>query len=317
MTSTPDASQGPDHIPLYRFWQPRYWPLWIGIGALRLMVLLPFRVQLRIGRVLGRLLFAIAPKRRRITEINLRICFPELDDSAVRKLVRAHGASLGFSALEIGLALWGSYSRIEKLMTIKGLENLTTPLENGHGVVVLSGHFPAMELIGRVIKTSFPNMAGMYRPLKNPLIDQLLRRARGKAASTLIPKDGVRQMIRLIRKGVPVWYASDQSYDRANSALVPFFNEPAMTNTALTNIVQMGKALVVPFFPRRLADGSGYECVFLPALEDFPTNDPVADAKRVNELLAEWIRKAPEQYYWVHRRFKNRPAPLPDVYRDI
>jgi len=317
MTPTPDTSEDQDLIPLYRFWQPRYWLLWIGLGALRLMIMLPFRIQLRIGRLLGRLLFAFAPKRHHIAEINLRICFPELDDTELSRLVRAHGGSLGFSLFEIGLALWSSDSRVEKLLTINGLDNLTAPLEQGHGVVVVSGHFPAMELAGRVINKSFPDMAGMYRPLKNPLIDQLLRRARKQAASTLIPKDGVRQMIRRLRKGKPVWYASDQSYDRANSALVPFFGEPAMTNVALTNIVKMGKARVVPFYLHRLADGSGYECGFLPALEDFPTNDQVADAERINEMLAEWIRKAPEQYYWVHRRFKNRPEPWPDPYSDI
>jgi len=311
------ASTETDYIPLYRFWQPRYWLLWVGLGALRLMIMLPFRVQLWIGSLLGRLLFIIVPKRRRIAAINLRICFPELDDAELSRLVRAHGESLGCSIFEIGLALWARYARVERLITLKGLDNLTKPLEQGHGVVILSGHFPAIELVGRVAKKSLPEMGAMYRPLKNPLIDQLLRRARAKITSLLIPKDGVRQMIRLLRKGVPVWYAADQSYNRINAELVPFFNEPAMTNASLTSIARMGKARVVPFYQRRFADGSGYEGVFLPALENFPTDDQVADAERVNALLAEWIRKAPEQYYWVHRRFKNRPEPYPDPYRDI
>jgi len=306
-----------DYIPLYRFWQPRFWPLWVGLGVLRLMIMLPFRVQLWIGGQLGRLLFVMVPKRRRIAAINLRLCFPELDEPALRRLLRAHGESLGFSVFEIGLALWASRARVEQLVRIEGLDNLTAPLEQGHGVVVISGHFPAIELIGRAIRKSTPPAAAMYRPLKNPLIDQLLRRARRKAISTLIPKDGIRQMIRLLRNGTPVWYAADQSYDRAYAELVPFFGEPAMTNAALTHIARMGKARVVPFYPRRLADGSGYECIFLPALENFPGNDPAADAEYINNLLAEWIRKAPEQYYWVHRRFKNRPEPNPEPYRDI
>jgi len=324
MNSTSRATKEPapesaktDFIPLYRFWQPRYWLLWIGLGALRLMIMLPFRIQLWVGRLLGRLLFVVVPKRRRIAEINLRICFPELDEAALHRLVRAHGASLGFSVFEIGLALWASQARIERLVRLAGVDNLTAPLTAGQGVVILSGHFPAVELTGRVVRRNAPDMAAMYRPLKNPLIDQLLLRARRQAVSTVIPKDSMRQMIRLLRKGVPVWYASDQSYDRANAELVPFFDEPAMTNAALTQLARMGKARVVPFFPRRLTDGSGYECVFLPAIENFPTDDQAADAERVNKLLAEWIRKAPEQYYWVHRRFKNRPDPWPDPYRDI
>jgi KDO2-lipid IV(A) lauroyltransferase len=182
---------------------------------------------------------------------------------------------------------------------------------------VLSGHFPGIELFSRMASKILPQSAAMYRPLKNPLIDQLLRRARSKSGSILIPKDGARQMIRLLRKGTPVWYASDQSYDRINAELVPFFGEPAMTNASLTNIVRISKVSVVPFYPRRHPDSSGYTGVFLPALENFPTDDPAADAERVNALLEEWIRKAPEQYYWVHRRFKNRPDPLPNPYRDI
>jgi KDO2-lipid IV(A) lauroyltransferase len=311
------ASQESAHTPLYFFWQPRFWPLWIGIGTLRLMVMLPFRLQLLLGRLLGRLLFAVVPKRRRIAAINLRLCFPELDEQALRRLVRAHGASLGSSIFEIGLALWASDARIERLVTVEGIDNVTKPLEQGHGVIILSGHFSALELTGRLIAKSLPDTGGMYRPLKNPLLDQLLRRARAKTSSSLIPKDNVRQMIRLLRKGWPAWYASDQSYDRAGAELLPFFGEPAMTNTALTSIARAGKALVVPMFPYRLADGSGYKCIFLAALENFPSDNPGADAERVNLLLEEWIRTAPEQYYWVHRRFKNRPEPLVDVYRDI
>ncbi len=324
MKATPHATQSSAPkstdtaaAPLRRFWQPRYWHLWVALAALRLMLLLPFRAQLRIGGLLGKLLFTIAPKRRRIAEVNLRICFPELDETALRKLVDAHGKSLGFSIFEIGLALWGSPARIEKLVTLEGVENLTKPLAEGKGVIILSGHFPAVELIGSIVSKHASNISAMYRPLKNPMIDQLLRNARQKAVWSVIAKDDVRLMIRRLRKGMPIWYASDQSYHRSNAELVKFFTEPAMTNPALTDIARVGKACVVPYVPRRLADGSGYHAAFLPALENFPTDDPAADAERVNSLLAEWIRKAPEQYYWVHRRFKNRPEPWPDPYKDI
>jgi KDO2-lipid IV(A) lauroyltransferase len=306
-----------DYVPLYRFWKPRYWLLWTGLGILRLLVMLPFRIQWQIGRLFGRLMMVAVPKRRRIAEINLQLCFPKLEAAELRRLLRAHSESIGFSVFEVGLALWAGQGRIERLFNLEGLENLTTPLEQGQGVIVLSGHFPAIELVSRVAGKILPQSAAMYRPLKNPLIDQLLRRARSKSGSILIPKEGARQMIRLLRKGTPVWYAADQSYDRVNAELVPFFGEPAMTNASLTNIARISKVCVVPFYPRRHADSSGYTGEFLPALENFPTDDPAADAERVNRLLEEWIRKAPEQYYWVHRRFKNRPDPYPDPYQDI
>ena len=122
-----------DYVPLYQFWQPRFWLLWIGLGILRLMVMLPFRIQWQLGRLLGRLLFFIVPKRRRIAEINLRICFPELDEIALRQLLIAHGESIGFSVFEIGLALWAGQTRIEKLVSLEGLENLTTPTQTRSG----------------------------------------------------------------------------------------------------------------------------------------------------------------------------------------
>ena len=306
-----------DDVPLYRFRQPRFWPLWAGLGILRLLVLLPLRVQWQIGRVLGRLMMIVVPKRRRIAEANLRLCFPDLEEKELDRLLRAHAESIGFSPFEIGLALWGSQARIERLVTIEGLDYIKAALEQGHGVIILSGHFPAIEIIGRVAMNMLPAMGAMYRPIKNPLVDQLIRRARGKSIPHLIPKDGARQMIRLLRKGTPVWYASDQSYERAGAELVPFFGEPAMTNTSLSGIVKMSKARVIPFYQRRLAGGGGYVGKFLPSPEDFPTEDPAADARRVNELLETWIREAPEQYYWVHRRFKNRPEPYPDPYAGV
>ncbi len=152
---TPESNE-PGYIPLYRFWQPRYWLLWIGIGILRLAIMLPFRAQRFLGALLGRVLFVVAPKRRRIAEINLRICFPELDEPALRALVHAHGASLGFSVFEIGLALWADLTQIEKLVTLKGIDHVKTPLSKGQGVVILSGHFPALELVGRIVGENLP-----------------------------------------------------------------------------------------------------------------------------------------------------------------
>jgi KDO2-lipid IV(A) lauroyltransferase len=154
----------------------------------------------------------------------------------------------------------------------------------------------------------------MYRPMGNPLVDQIIRRARRRGAEVLIPKDDIRKMIRALRKGKMVWYAPDQSYSGKYSELVPFFGEPAMTNAALTHLARIGKACVVLYLPRRLDNGAGYYAEIKPALENFPSGDPAADALRINKLLEEHIRLAPEQYYWIHRRFKHRPAPYTDPY---
>lgn len=301
-------------IPLYRFWQPRYWPLWLSLLVLRMLALLPFRHQLPVGRLLGRLAFRVMRKRRRIAAVNLSLCFPELDKDARDELLVKHFESLGIGLFDLGMSWWAGDDRLAELIHIDGLENLLRPLKDGHGVVILSGHFAAVELTGRIVREKIGEVGVMYRPSRNPFVEQLLLRGRNRAASLLIPKDSLRQMLRALKQGVPIWYAPDQSYNRKYHALVPFFGEPAMTNAALTHIARMTDSRVVPYFPRRLENGSGYYGEFLPALENFPSSDPAADALRINQLLEEKIRLAPEQYYWIHRRFKNRPAPHPDPY---
>ena len=295
---------------------PGNWPLLLGLGFMRGLVLLPYRMQLALGRALGALLYRVIPGRRHVAATNLALCFPELDDDARAGLLREHFASLGIAAFELALAWWGGERRVARLTRIDGLDNLTRELEAGHGVVLLSAHFAATELTGRKLALAVPDMAAMYRSNKNALMDEILRRARSGSIRQLIPKDDIRQMIRVLRKGgVPVWYAPDQSYRHKYHELAPFFGEPAMTNAALSHIVRITKAKVVPYLPRRLPDGDGYHVDILPALDDFPGESPAADAERINRLLEERIRLAPEQYYWVHRRFKDRPPPLTDPYR--
>lgn len=304
-------------VPLYRFWQPKYWGLWLVVLLLRIITLLPFRWQMRIGQALGRMALPLVPKRRNIARANLRICFPDLDDAAIDDLVREHFESTGISMIEMGLAWWISDRRVSELVDIIGGEQAEEIIARGEPVILLSGHFPGNEIVGIAARQRVNEMAAMYRPTNNLLADQIVRRGRQRSVMHLIPKDGLRQMLRLLKKGVPVWYASDQAYDRKGSALIPFFGEPAMTNCALNQIARMSKAKVIPFLPRRRADLSGYDALVLPPLENFPTDDEEADALRVHHLLEDRIREAPAQYYWLHRRFKNRPPPLPDAYKDI
>jgi KDO2-lipid IV(A) lauroyltransferase len=182
-------------------------------------------------------------------------------------------------------------------------------------VVLLTGHFGAQEFTGRSFLRIAPRIGALYRPSRNPLIDALLLRVRSRGANVLVPKQSMRRMIRLLREGAAVWYAPDQSHRRSFSALIPFCGEPAMTTTALSEIARLGNALVVPVLPLRDARTGRYTLEIRPPLADFPGPSPEEDARRVNALLEEHIRRAPEQYYWVHRRFKGRPPPLPDPYR--
>lgn len=304
-----------DSQPLTAFLAPRYWPLFLGFGVLRLLVLLPFRVLVWLSQALGGLIMLMLPSRRHIVDVNLGLCFPDMDDRARRRLRRAHFASLAMSIFDFGLAAWASDRRLARLVKIEGIDNVLKPWREGRGIIVLSGHFPATEVTGRVVAKQIDNMAAVYRPGKNALVNEFLYRARVKAVPTQLGKRDMRQFYRLLKQGgVPVWYASDQAFYGKGATLVPFFGIPAMTNTALTQIAKVGDTVVVPFLTGRLSGAQGYFAKLLPPLGNFPTDDPAADALRVHHMLEDHIREFPEQYYWVHRRFKHRPTEYGDPY---
>jgi Kdo2-lipid IVA lauroyltransferase/acyltransferase len=281
---------------------------------LRLNALLPYRTQMAQGRGLGWLVFHLLPGRRRVAAANLALCFPDWTPAARADLLRAHFASLGTTVIEHGLAWFASDELVHKLVDLRGQENLTKAMDGGRGVVLLTGHFGAQEFSGRAFGLACPTAAGFYRANRNPLVDEILKRVRRKSAPVLIPREGLRRVIRVLRQGMPLWYASDQSYRRAQSALIPFFGEPAMTSIALSDLVRLGNAVVVPLMPTRLPGGAGYRLDILPALENFPGVSAEADAARINGILEAHIRDVPDQYYWIHRRFKGRPDGYADPY---
>lgn len=305
-----------DRRPLYSYWTPNYWPSWIGLGLLRLICMLPHRTRLAIGFAIGRLGHRLNASRRAITRRNIELCFPELSIEERNAMALAHFEALGASAIEMALARWASDKEMLSLMQIEGIENLLKPLDEGTGVILLSAHFTSLEASGRVLKLLTPPFDGVYRKHRSPFITEFLRSSREKSIRQAIEKSDIKTMVRSLRQGIAVWYAPDQSYAGKQSALVPFFGVPSMTNTATSSLGRLGKAIAVPYFPQRLKDGS-YKLTLLPAIDGFPSGDPVVDAEKYNSVLEEQIRQCPEQYYWVHKKFKNRPAPLPDVYADL
>jgi KDO2-lipid IV(A) lauroyltransferase len=303
-------------VPLHRFWQPGYWPTWIGLAIMRLIAFLPYRLQLLTGRGMGRLLYMGMRRRRKIAKKNIALCFPELTDDENQTLLKRHFQSLGMTVVEHGLSWWASDRLMQRLIRINGIEHIEKALENGKGVLLLSGHFATIELSGRHLALLIPPISALYRPSKNPFVDQIIRRTRQNSAE-LVAKDSIRDLLRALKRNAPVWYAPDQAYTGKNSAAAKFFGETAMTNTATSQIARVSGAAVIPYFSRRNDDGSGYSVDVLPPLDNFPTDDATADAQRFNDILESYVRKMPEQYYWIHRRFKNRPPEHPDVYADL
>jgi Kdo2-lipid IVA lauroyltransferase/acyltransferase len=299
-----------------RFLAPRWWPYWLGLGLMRLLAFLPYRAHLALGGGLGGLLFRLLRKRREVAARNLALCFPERSDDDIAALTRAHFASLGIAFFEMSLAWWASDRRLSKIMRLEGVDHLERALAQGRGVILICGHFTTLEISGREL-ARHTELDCMYRRNRNPFIDEVLRRGRERSARRAIPKDDARTMLRSLRDNRLVWYAPDQAYSHKHAALVPFFDIPCWTNTGTSRMARLARAPVLPYLPLRLPGGQGYRMVIGEPLADFPTDDPVADSERLNRLFEQQIREAPEQYLWIHRRFKRLAAPWDKVYAGL
>ncbi len=292
---------------------PRYWPTWLGLGLMWCLAQLPFAWQLAIGRGLGLLSERVSPRRKRIAAINLALCFPDKSEAERRALLHGHFVSLGIGAVETAMSWWTPAARLRKRVQIEGLEHLQRAHEAGKGVILLSGHFTTLEIGGRLLALHAPFHVH-YREHKNPVFEAVMKRAREARFEKAIPRGNMRAMVRSLKENTAVWYAPDQNYGAEHSVFVPFFGVPAATITATSRLARMTGAAVVPFFQERLPGTRGYRLTLLPALTDFPSDDDAADAARVNGIIEDAIRRAPEQYLWTHRRFKTRPPGAAPVY---
>ncbi|MEL7023854.1 MAG: LpxL/LpxP family Kdo(2)-lipid IV(A) lauroyl/palmitoleoyl acyltransferase [Pseudomonadota bacterium] len=291
---------------------PRFWPVWLGFSILRLVSWLPFRLQLWLGRGLGRLVLRFSSKRVHIARRNLEYCFPNQPEEWIDKVLHAHFENLGMSVFEMAMA-WYRPQRLAGRWRFEGIEHLEAHTPGP--VILLTGHFGALEVGGTALNAEGLIFDAVYREDRNPLVTELVRRGRERSGRRTIEKASIKQMVRSLRDNVPVWYAPDQSYRRKHSALIDFFGVPAMTNTATTTLAKLGKAQVIGFFPHRRSDYSGYDITITAPMSGIPSDDAVADTIRMVGLLEDNVRRSPEQYFWVHRKFKGRPEPLPDVYR--
>jgi len=285
---------------------PRYWPAWLALGLLRLLAFVPMPLLRAFGAGLGELFRLAVPSRRRVVRINLGLCFPELDEAQRRRMARAHFHALGAGLFEVPLAWFASDRRLLRTVEFEGVEHLRQAQADGSGVLLLTGHFTTMEMGCRLVQLAGFPFHGMYRRADNLFADYWMCRLRqARLGLPMVPKEDLKRIVRLLRGGGRVWYGPDQTIEAPGAVYVPFFGEPVLTLTATSRLAQMGRAKVVPYFPQRR--GGRYKVVFGPALENFPGGDDSADAARINKLLEDAIRAVPQQYFWVHRRFKDGP----------
>jgi KDO2-lipid IV(A) lauroyltransferase len=298
----------------FKLLHPRYWPTWLALGVLRVFEPLPFPVLVWLGSIMGNILAKLPLSFVRIAKRNLELCLPERSPAQRDEILRQHFRSVGIGIFETAMSWWSSDERIRKLTHLEGEEHLQAALAKGRGAILLSAHFTTLEIGARSLCVRLPTNI-MYRPTKNEVLERFLMRNRGRQAKRAIPRDDVRTLITALKNNEPVWYAPDQSYRKKGAEMVPLFGIPAATNTATSRLARMTGAAVLPYFPERLPGGRGYRMTILPALDNFPTDSPAADALTFNHLIEAHVRKVPEQYLWIHRRFKGLTPDYPDYYR--
>jgi len=299
-------------MPL-RLLAPRYWLTWAGLGLLRLLALLPYGVIVRLGRLVGAVLRALPIRRVCTARRNLELCLPELSAAERERLLDEHFASLGVALFEIPFAWWSSPARLGKLLHFEGIEHLRAAQARGSGVILLTAHFTSMEMAGRALLFVAP-VGFLYRETRNEVVAYALKRFRVGYGGHPIPKDDIRAFVSALRRNECVWYAPDQSYRKKGAEMVPLFGIPAATNTLTSRLARMTGAVVLPYFFQRLPGRQGYRAVIHPPLPNFPSDCAAADSERFNHMIEAQVRRAPEQYLWIHRRFKGLTADYPDYY---
>ncbi len=266
---------------------------------------LPSRVLSKIGTVVGDLAFWLVAERRRVTRINLEKCFPGMLPDERERLARAHFRAFCRSFVDRALLWWAPRARIERLVRIEGLEHLRAL--GGAPAILFVPHFVGFDA-GMTRLTCEVNVVGMYARQKDARFGELLRRGRSRFGDQrlIARQEGVRPLLAAMREGRPLFYLPDQDYGPRESLFVPFFGVPAATVPGLARLARIGRARVLPCVARMLP-GSGYVLSIEPPWDNFPTGDTAADTRRMNEYIERKVLEMPEQYFWMHKRFKTRP----------
>ncbi|MBI1174193.1 MAG: lipid A biosynthesis acyltransferase [Sideroxydans sp.] len=278
-----------------------------GIFIMWLLHGLPLPVLAWFGNFLGLLLYMLGRERRRVAHINLGLCFPDMPRHERKRLVRRHFQAFGRSFIERGVLWWSSAARIRKLVRVTGLEHYTAAAAHGP-VILLVPHFVALD-VGWSWLTQHGNLVSMYSNQKDPYFHKQLLQGRLRFGQSQLyaRQQGLRPIIKAMRGRLPFYYLPDQDLATRDSLFIPFFGVPAATLTTIPRLAEITGARVVPCIARMLPDAAGYEVHFYPAWDNYPIGDLAADTRRVNEFIEQRVREMPEQYFWLHKRFKTRP----------
>jgi Kdo2-lipid IVA lauroyltransferase/acyltransferase len=296
-----------------RLFAPRYWATWLALGVMRLVVALPYGAILAVGRGLGRVGRRLLARHVRIARRNIELCLPELGPAEREALIDRHFESLGIGLFEAGLTWWAKDAKINALAELQGREHLEAVLARGRGAILIAAHFTTLQISARILNNHVP-ISVLYRPNENELLDYVSRRNYGRHARQAIRRGDVRAMVAALRRNEVIWYLADQAYRKKGAAMVPFFGHPAATLVFTPRLVEMTGAAVLYYSTERLPGTRGWRAVIHRPFAHWPSGDPAIDTRDYHAAIEAQVRRVPEQYWWIHRRFKGLTADYPDYY---
>lgn len=296
------------------FIHPKFYPTWILILLMRIGVFIPFQFQVILGKAIGKLIYPFMKKLRETAYSNISNCFPEKKQPQVTLLVKQHFDAIGISLFETANAYYGSDRKIKKLLSINNKHFFSDALKDEGGIILLCSHFMPLMLGSRALLLE-NTIANVYRPQNNKLFDKVMVKGYKKNGAVMIKSKDTRSILKAIKNSLPIWYAPDQDLGINNSVFAPLFGIETATASATARLAKNNNTRVIPYSFIRTKHG--YEMSFDKPIKNYPSNDPIKDATTTNKILENQIIKAPEQYLWIHRRFKTRPDGQENFYNDI
>jgi len=297
-----------------KFLHPKFYPTWILILLMKISIHLPYKLQIDLGKVLGKFLFYVVSSRRKIAEKNLSLCFPDKNKLQINFLLKKNFEEIGISFFETANAYFANNQKIKEKLIVKNEKYLQEAINNDKSIILLASHFLSLMLGSRALLLKY-GIANIYRPQNNQLFDEIMRSSFVKNGAVMIKTKDTRSMLKAIKNKTPIWYAPDQDLGPNNSIYAPFFKIQTATISATARLAQSNNTVVLPYHFNR--QGDKYFMEFQRPLKHYPTMNPLKDATKTNSILEKQILKFPDQYLWVHKRFKTRPDGESDYYKNL
>ena len=287
-----------------QFLHPKFIPTWILLLTMRLIVFIPLRLQVFISIPFGFLLRIVMTKKHKIAKINIDKCFPSLTKKQQQDIVKNHFINIFMSLFEIANCFFMSKKRLKKYYEFNNKEVMQQLIASKENIIIMVGHFTTMLIVGRILADNFA-FTDVYRPQNNKLFDYFMQTNIKKFGINMVKAKDSKNIIRYLKSGSPIWYAPDQDLHFAKSVFAPFFNISTNTIIATAKLAKIANAKVIPLSFHRT--NKGYKLNFENIIQDYPSENNIENATKINQILENQIKNAPSQYLWTHRRFKTRP----------